>query len=115
MMLDLTSHWIGIAALTIFGIAYALVVLEEHLHLRKSIPVLVGAGLIWILIGLVYAQLGDTHTAEEAFRHNLLDFAELFLFLIVAMTYVNTMEERGVFNFLRVWLVNRRFSFRVLF
>jgi Na+/H+ antiporter NhaD/arsenite permease-like protein len=114
-MLDLTSHWVGIAALTIFGVAYALVILEEYLHLRKSIPVLVGAGLIWLLIGLFYAQLGDTHTAEEAFRHNLLDFAEIFLFLIVAMTYVNTMAERGVFNSLRVWLINRGLSLRALF
>ncbi|MGE3268545.1 MAG: sodium:proton antiporter NhaD [Chloroflexota bacterium] len=114
-MLDLTSHWVGIAALLIFGVAYALVVLEEQLHLRKSIPVLVGAGVIWVMIGLVYAQYGDTHGAEEAFRHNLLDFAEIFLFLIVAMTYVNTMEERGVFNYLRVWLVNRGFSLRMLF
>ena len=43
-MLDLTASPFGVAALTIFGVAYALVVLEEHLHLRKSIPVLVGAG-----------------------------------------------------------------------
>jgi len=114
-MLDLTGHWVGIAALIIFGIAYALVVLEERLHLRKSIPVLVGAGVIWIVIGLYYAQTGDTHTAEEAFRHNLLDFAEIFLFLIVAMTFVNTMEERGVFNALRVWLLNRGLSLRALF
>ena len=114
-MVDLTGHWVGIAALVIFGFAYLLVILEEHLHLRKSIPVLVAAGLIWVLIGLVYAQLGDTHGAEEAFRHNLLDFAEIFLFLIVAMTYVNTMEERGVFNALRVWLVNRGLSLRALF
>jgi Na+/H+ antiporter NhaD/arsenite permease-like protein len=115
MMLDLTGHWVGIAALTIFGVAYALVILEEHLHLRKSIPVLVGAGLIWVLLGLVYAQLGEPHRAEEAFRHTLLDFAEIFLFLVVAMTYVNTMEERGVFNYLRVWLVNRGLSYRALF
>src|SRR5215212_5822529 len=115
VMLDLTGHWAGIASLVIFGVAYALVILEERLHLRKSIPILVGAGLIWILIGLFYAQIGDTHTAAEAFRHNLLDFAEIFLFLIVAMTYVNTMEERGVFNALRVWLLNRGLSLRALF
>ena len=51
-MLDLTGHWIGLTALAIFVIAYAVVILEEQLALRKSIPVLVGAGLIWVLIGL---------------------------------------------------------------
>lgn len=114
-MLDLTGHWIGLAALLIFAIAYAVVILEEHLYLRKSIPVLVGTGLIWVLIGVAYAQVGDPATAAEAIRHNLLDFAELFLFLIVAMTYVNTMEERGVFDALRAWLVGRQLSLRALF
>jgi Na+/H+ antiporter NhaD/arsenite permease-like protein len=114
-MVDLTSHWVGVGALLIFLVAYALVVLEELLHLRKSIPVLVGAGIIWVLIGLVYVQLGDASFAAEALRHNLLDFAELFLFLIVAMTYVNTMDERGVFDGLKAWLVGRGLSYRGLF
>jgi Na+/H+ antiporter NhaD/arsenite permease-like protein len=114
-MLDLTSHWVGAAVLCIFVVAYVLVILEERLQLRKSVPVLVGAGLIWVLIGLSYAQLGDVAVAAEAVRHNLLDFAELLLFLIVAMTYVNTMEERGVFDALRAWLLGRALSLRALF
>ncbi|MBM2813183.1 MAG: sodium:proton antiporter, partial [Chloroflexi bacterium] len=109
-MIDLTSHWVGIAALSIFVGAYALVILEERLALRKSIPVLVGAGLIWVLIGVAYAQMGDSSAAGQALRHNLVDYAELFLFLIVAMTYVNTMQERGVFDALRRWLVGRGLS-----
>jgi len=114
-MLDLTGHWVGATAVLVFLVAYALVILEEHLHLRKSIPVLVGAGIIWVLIGLAYAQLGDTSSAAEALRHNLLDFAELFLFLVVAMTYVNTMDERGVFDALKAWLIGRGLPFRALF
>lgn len=114
-MIDFTGHSVGLAALLIFALAYAVVVLEEHLHLRKSVPVLVGAGIIWVLVGLAYSQLGATDFAVEAIRHNLLDFAELFLFLIVAMTYVNTMEERGVFDALKAWLIDREFSLRGLF
>ena len=92
-----------------FGIAYLVVILEERLHLRKSIPVLVGAGAhLDPHRPVLCAGIGDTTSRPIAFRHNLLDFAELFLFLIVAMTYVNTMEERGVFNALRVWLVGPR-------
>jgi len=37
------------------------------------------------------------------------------LFLLVAMTYVNTMEERQVFDTLRSWLIRKGFSFRQLF
>ena len=112
---DLTLHWVGFAALTIFVGAYVLVVMEEWLHLRKSIPVLLGAVLIWTLIAVAYAAAGDYHTVGETVRHSLLEFAELFLFLLVAMTYINTLEERGVFNALRGWLVSRGFSLRTLF
>ncbi|EJI85454.1 Na+/H+ antiporter [Alishewanella aestuarii B11] len=60
-------------------LAYTLVMGEEKLHMRKSKPVLVAAGLIWILIGWVYVQNGMPNVAEDAFRHNLLEFADLLL------------------------------------
>ncbi len=50
-----------------------------------------------------------------AIRHNLLEYAELFLFLLVAMTYINAMDERNVFQALRSWLVTRGFSLRTVF
>jgi Na+/H+ antiporter NhaD/arsenite permease-like protein len=113
--MDLTTHWAGILAVAIFIGAYALVILEENLHLKKSKPVIVAAGLIWMLVAVAYTAAGDTHTAEELVRHNLLEFAELFLFLLAAMTYINTMEERGIFEVVRAWLVNQGFSLRQVF
>ena len=115
LVLDLTGEWMGIAAIAIFVLAYTLVITEETLHLRKSKPVMVAAGIIWALVALAYLQVGDTHTAEEAVLHNLLEFAQIFLFLLAAMTYINTMEEVGLFNALRVWLVSRGFSLRTIF
>lgn len=112
---DLTSHGIGYAALLIFGIAYCLVMLEDVIHLRKSKPVLVAAGLIWAMIGFYYTQNGMSHDAEAAFRHNLLEYAELFFFLLVAMTYINAMEERKLFDALRAWMVNKGFTLRNIF
>ena len=113
--MDLTSHGIGYAALLIFGIAYCLVMLEDVIHLRKSKPVLVAAGLIWAMIGFYYTQNGMSHDAEAAFRHNLLEYAELFFFLLVAMTYINAMEERKLFDALRAWMVNKGFTLRNIF
>lgn len=113
--MDLTTHWAGILAIAIFVGAYSLVILEENIHLRKSKPVIVAAGFIWILVAFAYMNAGDTHTAEELVRHNILEFAELFLFLLAAMTFINTMEERGIFNVLRAWLVNQGFSLRQVF
>ena len=113
---SLVSRFItGLLAVAIFVGAYALVIFEENIHLRKSKPVIVAAGFIWILVALAYMAAGDTHTAEELVRHNLLEFAELFLFLLAAMTYINTMEERGIFDVLRAWLVNQGFSLRQVF
>lgn len=112
---DFSSHWIGIVSLLIFILAYSLVILEEALHLRKSKPVMVAAGIIWSLTAFAYAGTGDIHFAEKAMRHNLLEYAELFLFLLAAMTYINTMQERGIFAVLRAWLISQRFSLRTIF
>ena len=44
----------------------------------------------------------------EMLRHNLLEYSELLLFLLAAMTFVNTFEERNVFAALRTWFVRAR-------
>jgi NhaD family Na+/H+ antiporter len=113
--LDLTGHWVGITALILFIVAYLLVMAEEFTHLRKSKPVMLAAGVIWGLIGWVYVQNGIPHSAEIAVRHTLEEYAELMLFLLVAMTYINAMEERHVFEALRSWLIRKGFSLKVLF
>ncbi len=113
--LDLTTHWSGIAALVIFVLAYVAVVSEEFTALRKSKPVILGAGLIWALVAWQSAAAGLTHAAEQAVEEFLLEFSELFLFLLTAMTYVNSMSERRVFEALRSWLVRRQFTYRKLF
>ena len=105
----------GYAAILIFSVAYFLVILEEKIHLRKSKPVLLAAGIIWVLIALAYNANGLTQEVEGAIRHNFLEYAELFFFLLVAMTYINAMIERGVFDELRNWLVLQGFSYRALF
>ena len=113
--LDLTNHWAGYLALTLFVIAYIFVMIEEFTHFRKSKPVILVAGIIWAIIAWVYASNGMPHAAETALRHNILEYAELFLFLLVAMTYIEAMRERLVFEKLKVWLISRGFSFRQLF
>ena len=113
--LDLTGHWVGYMALGLFVMAYVLVMVEEFTHFRKSKPVILVAGVIWGLIGWVYAQNGLPHAAETALRHNILEYSELFLFLLVAMTYIEAMRERNVFEALKVWLINKGFTFRQLF
>ncbi|WP_255483133.1 sodium:proton antiporter NhaD [Marinobacterium marinum] len=115
VLMDLTTSPYGYLALLIFLLAYVFVVMEEKLGLRKSKPVIVASGCIWILVGLAYQQQGDSHTAGIQLRHYILDYAELFLFLLAAMTFVNLMEERRVFVALRTWLVSRGYSLRTIY
>ena len=113
--MDLTRSSVGYASLLIFVLAYIVVMAEEFTHLRKSKPVILAAGIIWSMIAYIYAGNGDHHAVEGALRHNLLEFSELFLFLLAAMTYVNAMDERQVFQSLRAYLVRKGFSYRSLF
>ena len=113
--IDLTRSWIGYLALGLFILSYVFVIFEDALELRKSKPVLVAAGLIWALIGIGYAMAGQSPLAETAAQHIIFEYGELFLFLLVAITYVNTLEERRVFDVLRVKLIERGLSYRQLF
>ncbi len=113
--IDLTNHIVGYFAIALFIFALFMVVIEEHIHLRKSKPVMLAAGLIWASIAFMYTGHDNKHIVEQAARHNLLEYAELMLFLLVAMTYVNTMTERRVFDALRIWLINQGFGFKKLF
>ena len=92
-----------------------LVVFEEATEMRKSKPMMVAAGLIWALIGLAYAQANQPQLAHAAALEVIESYGELFLFLIVAITCVNTMEERRTFEVLRVRLVSLGLGFRALF
>jgi Na+/H+ antiporter NhaD/arsenite permease-like protein len=114
-MPELTHHWVGFACLAIFVIAYCVVILEEFIHLRKSKPVVLAAGLIWLMIAIFYTLHGDSVTVPEAIRRHLLEYAELLLFLLAAMTFINTMSERNLFMALRSRLVASGWSLRTIF
>ena len=116
MAIDLTTSYVGIISLIVFVLAYAVVMAEEFSHLRKSKPVIISAAIIWAIIAFYFSS--DKSYAKEiehALEHNILEFAELFLFLLVAMTYINALEERKVFDVVRFQLTSRGFSFRQLF
>ncbi len=115
-LLRLTSEPLAFVALGVFVLAYIGVVIEEFSHLRKSKPVILGAGIIWVLIAVLAANHGvEGERVEEAVKGTLEEYAELLMFLLVAMTYINAITERGVFDVLRARLVSRGLSYRKLF
>ena len=118
-----TGSTLGIIALCIFVLAYITVICEEYIHLRKSKPVILAAGLIWTIVAfLVVSKTNDPHLQKLAITdmkakisHTLVEFSELFLFLLVAMTYINAMNARKVFDSLKGYLVSKGYSFKQIF
>lgn len=109
-----TSTAPALLALLAFVAAYALVLAEELTELRKSKPIVVAAGLIWICVAVSYGGAGQARV-EAALGETLGDFAELFLFLLSAMTFVNTMDERRVFTSLRTRISTQGLSHRSMY
>jgi Na+/H+ antiporter NhaD/arsenite permease-like protein len=113
--MDLLNHPVGIISIVLFIIAYAFVMTEEVTHLRKSKPVLFVAGIIWAMIAWVGVQTGDSYAVKKELMHAFDEFNQLMLFLLVAMTYINSMTERNVFEKLRSILLNQNFTYKKLF
>ncbi|MEJ2691475.1 MAG: sodium:proton antiporter NhaD [Candidatus Thiodiazotropha sp.] len=112
---SMSVHWAGMLSLTVFLLALLAVAVEEFIDLPKSKPMLLCAGIIWGLIGWHAQQAGSSHAAELALRHNLLQYAELMLFFLVVMTYINALSERRVFLALRSWVGHRQYSYLRIF
>ena len=113
-MHSLTATWVGFASIICFCMAYTLVIFEEQIHMRKSKPVILIGCFMWALIGIYEAQHGGGH-ARDHVKELIAEIGELFFFLLVAMTYINTLDERNVFKALRVWLLKKGLGFKKLF
>lgn len=111
----MSMHWPGFVCLAAFALALILVVAEEFIDLPKSKPMILSAGIIWGIIGWSSLHTGGGKFAEEAVRHSLLQYAELMLFFLVVMTYINALAERRVFIALRSWVGQKQYSYRRVF
>jgi Na+/H+ antiporter NhaD/arsenite permease-like protein len=99
----------------LFLLAFVVGMLEEWTHLRASKPMVLGASLLWVMIGYFYSDTGQAEEAGAAFRRCLETYGELFLFIMVSMSYLNALEQRGVFESLKGWLLKNGYGFRQLF
>jgi Na+/H+ antiporter NhaD/arsenite permease-like protein len=115
LLLNVTHSMPALIALFTFFLAYLLVIFEEFIHLRKSKPMIFASGIIWVMVSLLANQKELPEIALAAIQHNLMQYAEILLFIIVAITYINVLTERNVFEALRAWLTKCKLSYRQLF
>lgn len=114
--IDLSTHPFGWMLLLIFVIGYYFIAMEDKYHLDKSKPALFIGTFMFILIGGFYAvyDLNFLPFTREI-THLVYEIAEIFFFLFVAMTFVEALIERGVFNALKGKLIAKGYSYRELF
>ena len=109
---DLTRSWQGVLSVVVFVCGYALAIAEESIGrgFKKSIPITVAAGIIWVLVALGYRDKGHAVAlVTQAARHNLTEFVEV-LFLLCAMTFINIDDPTQRFRAIRL-LVTREWIF----
>jgi len=113
---NMTQTVFGWLVFGIFVLGYFFIAAEEKYHINKSKPALFIGTLMFVLIGGYYAVNGyDVNPLHHELEHLILEIAEIFFFLFVAMTYIETMIERNVFEVLKHKLVSNGYSYKKLF
>jgi len=114
--LNLTHTWVGITVLVLFIIGYILIAASEKLRMNKAKPALFLGTFSFLLIGIYfYLNHLDFTPLHHEIKNLIEEIAEIYFFLFVAMTYIETLIERGVFDALRYKLVSKGYTYKQLF
>jgi Na+/H+ antiporter NhaD/arsenite permease-like protein len=97
--------------LTIFVLAFGLIIFEEILKINKAKSTLFLGTLSWILLFMYGAFNG--HNYNSAFNNSILEIATLWLFLVCAMTFVAYLDKRGFIEHLLCRFFPKSISIKV--
>ena len=113
---DLATEPFGWLLLTIFVVGYYFIAAEEKYHINKAKPALFTGTFMFVLLGAYYA-INDLNFGafDTEIAHLILEIAEIFFFLFVAMTFIEALIERNVFDALKEKLVEAGYGYRKLF
>ncbi len=113
---NLAVTWVGWLSLAVFVIAYYFIATEEQYEVNKAKPALFAGTFMFMLIGIYYAINGlNPDPLHDELELLILEIAEIFFFLLVAMTYIETLIERGVFDLMKYKLVSKGYTYKKLF
>jgi len=115
-IINLATTWVGWIGLAVFVIAYYFIATEEQYEVNKAKPALFAGTFMFMLIGIYYALNGlNPEPLHEELQHLILEIAEIFFFLLVAMTFIETLIERGIFDLMKYKLVSKGYTYKKLF
>ncbi len=113
---DITMTWVGFATLFIFVVGYYFVAAEEKYGIDKAKPALFIGTFMFMLVAVYYSLNGlPMDLVHTQAQHLILEIAEIFFFLFVAMTYIESLIHMGVFDRLKYNLVSKGYTYRKLF
>ncbi|MEA3331059.1 MAG: sodium:proton antiporter NhaD [Campylobacterota bacterium] len=113
---DLAVEPFGWLLLVIFIVGYYFIAAEEKYHINKAKPALFTGTFLFMLLGGYYAVNGlDFSAFDTEIAHLILEIAEIFFFLFVAMTFIEALIERNVFDALKEKLLNAGYNYKKLF
>ncbi len=114
--MSLTGTWVGLLSVAIFVVGYYFIATEEKWHINKAKPALFIGTFLFMLIGFYFSinHLDPTPLHDEI-GHLILEIAEIFFFLFVAMTYIETLIERNVFESMKYKLISKGADYKKIF
>ncbi|MDQ7045725.1 MAG: sodium:proton antiporter NhaD [Sulfurimonas sp.] len=113
---DITMTWVGFSALAIFVIGYYFIAMEEKYHIDKAKPALLIGTFMMMLVAVYYALNGiNMDLVHYEANHLILEIAGIFFFLLVAMTYIETLIHMNVFEKLKYSLISKGYTYKQLF
>ena len=113
---NLAHTWVGYLAMVVFVFGYYFIASEEKWEINKSKPALFAGTFMFMLIGIYYSVNGlNPDPLHHEMQVLIEEIAEIFFFLFVAMTYIETLIDRGVFDALRYNLTSKGYSYKKLF
>ena len=114
--INIATTWVGWLSLAVFVVAYYFIATEDRYETNKAKPALFAGTFMFVLIGIYYVINGiPTEALHDEMEHLILEIAEIFFFLLVAMTFIETLIERGVFDLMKYKLVSKGYSYKKLF
>jgi len=114
--INLATTWVGWLSLAVFVVAYYFIATEERYEVNKAKPALFAGTFMFMLIGIYFTINGMSPDGlHDELENLILEIAEIFFFLLVAMTFIETLIERGVFDLMKYKLVSKGYSYKKLF
>jgi Na+/H+ antiporter NhaD/arsenite permease-like protein len=115
-VVDLAGSFFGIAMMLYFIAGYIVIASEERFHINKAKPALFLGTSMFMIIAVYYTlhSFNMDHLNSHV-SHLILEISEIFFFLYVAMTFIEALIERKVFEALKYKLVTKGYTYRELF